>query len=366
MSLLVLSAKDVAKVTESFEPTELENLMSTVFTTLSDPETPDSFSPARTIIPTENHKVLFMPSRMPNIGTSIKVVSVPLSAAGKGGLPATTMIIDETSGAIKAIVNARSLTALRNAAGSLLSTRLVGLENPTSIAAFGAGKQIEVHLDLHLRAYPSILRCTIVNRSSNSRLSALHDFLAHRHPSVRIECIGRDEGKREFVEGKVRECVGQASIIICATSSTKPLFPSDWVRDGTHIILIGSYTPQMREVDTPLILRSTQSHGETLRKPTTFNRLLLVDSWQACSEEAGELIDAKVQREAVIEIGEFVKMKKRGVKVLKEMSESHDGGITIFKSVGVGMQDVAIACATVEKASSMIPRVGAILDGYDE
>jgi hypothetical protein len=129
MSLLVLSGSDVEQITSKLTPSELQILMARVFRSLSSPiqSPPTKFTPLRTSIPTMNHTTLFMPARMsekPIIGTTVKVASVPRNPGDTGGLPASTLVLDEASGAVKAIVNARSLTALRNAAGmhNIIST----------------------------------------------------------------------------------------------------------------------------------------------------------------------------------------------------------------------------------------------------
>ena len=126
MSLRVISAKDVAQITATFSPQELANLMAQVFHSLSTSEkdsngTVGIHQPHRTSVPVTNHTALFMPSRIEPFGTAIKVVSVPTSTAPQlikaAGLPGTTLVLDESSGAARAVVNARRLTALRNAAG---------------------------------------------------------------------------------------------------------------------------------------------------------------------------------------------------------------------------------------------------------
>lgn len=121
MSLLVLSAADVAKVTAKFTPDELVALMADVFSRLSERHR-GIHQPHRTTIPMEHHTALFMPSRISSAGTTIKVVSVPSADAPKDikekGLPGTTIVLDERSGGVRAVVNARRLTALRNAAGT--------------------------------------------------------------------------------------------------------------------------------------------------------------------------------------------------------------------------------------------------------
>jgi len=121
MSLQVLSASDVDKITQTFSPSELSTLMAHVFSHLSSAS--NSFLPHRTTIPTSRHTALFMPARIAHAtpplltGTTIKVVCVPTSPTDTRGLPSSTLILDENTGAAKAIVNARTLTALRTAAG---------------------------------------------------------------------------------------------------------------------------------------------------------------------------------------------------------------------------------------------------------
>lgn len=118
MSLLVLSAKDVDAVISKLHPDELEALMASVFHRLSS-KLVDYASPHRTSISMARHTALFMPSRVPYLGTAIKVVSIP-SLPGTGqGLPASTLVLDEGTGRVKAIVNATALTALRTAAGTI-------------------------------------------------------------------------------------------------------------------------------------------------------------------------------------------------------------------------------------------------------
>lgn len=131
MSLLVLTAGDIDQITRTFTPGELQRLMKDVFTIISashlkgdvENSSPRSYIPPRISIPMPNHTALFMPARVvPGEGasiegTTIKTVCVPKSSTAAKGLPASTLVLDEETGAVKAIVNARNLTALRNAAG---------------------------------------------------------------------------------------------------------------------------------------------------------------------------------------------------------------------------------------------------------
>jgi len=105
----------------------------------------------------------------------------------------------------------------------------------------------------------------------------------------------------------------------------------------------------MREVERELVLRAVQS-------PTC----LLVDSRKACLEEAGELIDAGLEAHQLTEIGELVPRDKA---IGRPDEDGFDGAVTMFKSVGVGLQDVAIACAVVDRALSRSD--GTVIGHYD-
>lgn len=212
---------------------------------------------------------------------------------------------------------------------------------------FGAGKQIEAHLDLFIRHFPSISQCTIVNRTINARSKSLKETINARFSHINLHIVSSQKelnGNQQQIE----EAVHSADIIICATSSTVPLFSSSWVQTGTHVILIGSFTPAMREVERELVLRAANAG------------CLLVDSKKACLEEAGELIDARLEAHQMTEIGELV--PNANVRLISKNDRSFkDGWITMFKSVGIGLQDVAIACAVVGRAQGC----GMMVEDYD-
>jgi len=290
-----------------------------------------------------------MPSRIDSVGTAMKAVSVPTSAdAARLGLPASTIVMDEATGRVKAVINSRSLTAIRTAAGSVLATRLLGPKQPHKLVAFGAGGQIEAHVDLHLRAYPSITACTIINRTENERLANLIATLRSRHHGqVAFKGMTSEEHNQQFIGQHLLE----ADIICTATSSRSPLFDATFVRKGAHINLIGSYTPDMLEVGVDVIQRAGK---------------IAVDSRAACLVEAGDLIRAGVDEARIVELGEIARIDGSGKFVTDEKllaSVKAAGDITIFKSVGVGLQDVAIANLVVNRAEQM--GIGTNIVSYD-
>ena len=224
-------------------------------------------------------------------------------------------------------------------AGSALATRLLGPASPQTLVTFGAGRQISAHLDLLIRTLP-IKHCTIINRSHSAQFEALHANLQKRFGYVTFNSELLDSPQLEAV-------VSSADIICTATPSTKPLFKSKWVKSGTHINLVGSYTPEMAEVDEELIKRAGK---------------ILVDSREACLVEAGELISAQLAPENLIEIGETVGLD--GTEIPERLDAiKMAGDITIFKSVGVGIQDTVITTAVLDKAISL--RIGVQIPRYE-
>lgn len=135
----------------------------------------------------------------------------------------------------------------------------------------------------------------------------------------------------------------------------------------------------MREVDRELILRSvpTMSMAEEHASGNgSSSPILLVDSREACMHEAGELIDAQIKAEEMIEIGELIPDECSTYDQLKfnttsrlstHFSESvksdYARPITLFKSVGIALQDVAIAAAVVDEALGT--KIGTIIPNYD-
>lgn len=210
---------------------------------------------------------------------------------------------------------------------------------------FGAGAQIATHITL-LRYYPeSLNRCIIYNRSLNVRVEKLAESLRRDFPSVTFICRQTPDdihGVGDDVDS-LQSDLESADIICTATSSTKALFPSSFVRSGTHLNLVGSYTLQMMEVETSLIHRAG---------------LLMVDSRSACMLEAGELVAAGLRPEDMREIGELV-----GTDSEVPPPDTSGDRVTIFKSVGLGIQDVVIAKFVVDLAERK--GIGCNLNSYD-
>nr|XP_019048643.1 hypothetical protein I302_02416 [Kwoniella bestiolae CBS 10118]OCF27573.1 hypothetical protein I302_02416 [Kwoniella bestiolae CBS 10118] len=331
-SIRILSSSDVDKVLASLSPDLALSSQSNVFKHFSNPlpslsneGTCDPIqTPHRITISSESSTMLFMPSRAPTGGdtrtTSIKIVSVPTMS--DGGLPATTMVMDESTGRVRAVVNARKLTALRNACGSALFLRLFPNPTPpTHLILFGSGAQSHSHAILFLRLYPSLNNITFIIRSSTARSQSVLSDLSAQFPDVNITSSIHRTNDSEGLD----EVVGKGDIIVTATSSTTPLFNSTKTtpKTGARVILIGSYKPTMHEIDRELV----QGAG------------VVVDSVEACMREAGELIDSDLGRDDLVELGSCLDEEK-GEEYKRRVEERTErgNGVIVFKSVSLRLR----------------------------
>jgi ornithine cyclodeaminase/alanine dehydrogenase-like protein (mu-crystallin family) len=194
----------------------------------------------------------------------------------------------------------------------------------------------------------------------NARLESLVSSLRQNHHSITfikksISSIANSD------VGECKRLIGSADIICTATPSFQPLFPGHYIKSGAHVNLIGSYTPSMMEIDKELVDRAG---------------IIMVDSKQACMVEAGDLIAARTHQDRIMELGELIEfqthsMKSTGGHEVGEYTIVEDkcqlvrksGDVTMFKSVGIGIQDVAIACLVVKFAEEN--GIGTHIESYD-
>ncbi|KAG7558218.1 hypothetical protein FFLO_02871 [Filobasidium floriforme] len=377
-SILVLTGKDVAELLES--PSTIRSALesqSRAFKAYSSSNRQGFIqAPLRTTLTSNDVTTLVMPARadakLDLGGIGIKVVSVPNQ--GNAGLPATTTIFDETTGNLRAVINARALTALRNACGSTLYLQTIfndPSDRPKHIVFFGSGAQIRAHAALFKTFFPSISSMTIINRRKTDRLDQLGNELralftnskdSKIRAEVEVDIVLGVNGEEGFDQERVLE---KADVIVTATPSTESLFPSsaipsregsysgsnddeniDKKRNKTAIVLIGSYKPHMREIDADLVNRALRSGGK-----------ITCDSREACLTEAGELQD--VRPDQTVELGEILNTQDGRAESVRP-----DGGeVNIYKSVGIAVQDVAVANAMIEAAKGL--GVGTVIEDYD-
>jgi ornithine cyclodeaminase/alanine dehydrogenase len=228
------------------------------------------------------------------------------------GVPAIQgiiLVIDSTNGGILAIMDGEYITALRTGAASGLATRCFAREDSRILAVFGCGTQGRTQLEAVV-CERDIRKVLVFD--TNKELAG--QYISEMEKRFNLEMVYTTDTK----------LIKEADIICTATNSTKPLFARENVKEGAHINAIGSFQPHMQELD-PLIIRDAR---------------IFLDRTEPCLKESGDLIkpiSAGVINENSIagEIGDFLLNRITG-------RESADQ-ITLFKSVGVAIQDYEVA-----------------------
>ncbi|MFN2578098.1 MAG: ornithine cyclodeaminase family protein [Pyrinomonadaceae bacterium] len=242
------------------------------------------------------------------------------AAIGKDAHQGAVTLFDGKTGELLAIVNASAITAIRTAAVSALATRILATESASKLAIIGAGVQARAHL--------GALAC--VRKLEQVRVAAAHydraeEFARDMQASVqcRIEPV-------KTVEAVVRD----ANIIVTATTSRQPVLRREWIAPGAHINAIGTFSPKARELDTATVASCS----------------LFVDRRESAFNEAGDYLIAAGEGAVApntirAELGELLIGKHPGRTSADE--------ITIFKSLGLAMEDLAAAEYCYRKAAGM-------------
>jgi ornithine cyclodeaminase/alanine dehydrogenase-like protein (mu-crystallin family) len=224
------------------------------------------------------------------------------------------------TGEVLGIFNAAAITAIRTAAVSALATKLLARAGAATLAIIGTGAQARAHLD----SIPLVRPIAAIRVAGRSHERAAK-FVEQQHPRAGI----RIEASRS-----VEEAVRGADIVVTATSARDPIVRREWIAAGTHINAVGSSVATSRELD-----------GVTVAACS-----LYVDRRESTINESGEyrtaLAEGAITQEHIVgEIGEVLIGKARG-------RESEDE-ITLFKSLGLAVEDLASAAWLYEQASSL-------------
>ena len=240
---------------------------------------------------------LFMPGRVGQV-SGIKVVStVP-------GSPVGTVVVFDADGTPLGMVDGPTLTAIRTGAGAGLATDLMASAGATSMAMLGAGAMAYDQIQA-VRAVRNLTDIRVWSRTPHRATT-----LAARFPEARAVATAH-------------EAVDGAGVISTATPAKTPLFAPDAIGDRTvHINAVGAFTPEMVEIPKAVVRRC----------------FVVVDDVEAAAEEAGDLLSAGVRPAVTM------------ADLLDGRVELPAAGPTLFKSVGIGSQDVAAAVAALRNA----------------
>jgi ornithine cyclodeaminase len=255
--------------------------------------------------------LLLMPAWQPGRYAGIKIVTV-FPSNGDRGLPSVLgsyVLISARDGEPLALIDGRMLTLKRTAAASALAAKYLSRPDSSRLAMIGTGAL------------------------------APHLILAHAsvRPISELIVWGRDRGKAERLarnfDGRrlkaraaasLQEAVGWADTISCATLSQEPLVRGAWLKPGQHVDLVGGFTPSMREADDEAISRAR----------------VYVDTYAGATKEAGDIVQPLANgtldmKQIAGELAELAQGRVPG--------RSFHNQITLFKSVGTALEDLAAA-----------------------
>jgi ornithine cyclodeaminase len=273
---------------------------------------PDA-TPMRSQVDTPAGTLLLMPAAG-DAGLGVKLVTVTESNPDLG-LPlihAVYVLFDARTQAPLLLVDGAALTALRTAAVSGLATRWLARPDAERLVVFGAGVQARAHLGAMATVRPISDLCVVTRTPERAR--GLLDEAASRGITARLGDPS---------------AAADADIVCTCTTSTDPVFAGSLLRPGAHVNAVGAYRPDTRELDT-----------ETVRQAR-----VVVETRSAAWEEAGDLVlalgEGAIERDHVVaDMKELV----LGARVRTSPSD-----ITLFESVGLAFEDLAVAGALADQ-----------------
>ncbi len=241
-------------------------------------------------------------------------------AKGKDSHQGAVLLFSADTGELQAIMNASAITAIRTAAASGVATDLLALDDAGELAIIGSGVEARTHLQA-MAQVRSIKRCRVASRQIE-------------HARRFAEEMGRDCSFPVQAVDSVAQALDGADLIVTATSAKEPVLRREWISPGAHLNVVGACTPWAREVDSATMAASS----------------LFVDSRESTINEAGDyllaLAEGAIGSDHIrAEIGEVLNGDKPGRTSATE--------ITLFKSLGIGIEDLAAAEYLYRKASHL-------------
>jgi ornithine cyclodeaminase len=326
MSLLILNH---AQVEQLLPMNECIDVMEDAFTTLARDE---YHQPLRTIVkpPKVKGVMALMPTfragEAPLFGLKAICVFPGNADIGKDAHQGGVILFDGTNGEPLAFVNASAVTAIRTAAVSGLATRRLARADASDLAIIGAGVQARTHL-----AAISCVRALKRVRVCARRLESAQKFVAEMQSQspCPLEPVASPEA-----------AIRGADLIVTATTSREPVVQREWVSTGAHINAVGTFSFNAREIDTATITDAS----------------LFVDRRESALNEAGDYL-IPAQEGAIGP--EHIRAELAEVVTGNHPGRTSPGEITIFKSLGLAMEDLAAAAYVFGKAREQ--HVGAVV-----
>jgi ornithine cyclodeaminase/alanine dehydrogenase-like protein (mu-crystallin family) len=251
------------------------------------------------------------------LGAKVLTVYPDNSKRGLASHVGLVVLFDTETGAPLAVMDAAQITAIRTAAASAVATRALARKGATSLAILGTGEQAVTHLEA-ISKVRKLQTVRLWGRSPEKAQRLAEEAAARL--SLAIE-----------VARTAEEAVKGAEIVCTVTASHEPVLQGEWLTPGVHVNLVGSSRLSSREADDAVVSRSR----------------FVVDSRTSARAEAGELkhaIDAGRVTESHV-LGEIGEVLNGGV-----VGRTSDQDITVYKSLGVAVQDLAAAHVVYDRA----------------
>jgi ornithine cyclodeaminase/alanine dehydrogenase-like protein (mu-crystallin family) len=221
---------------------------------------------------------------------------------------------DGETGAPLSFANAAAITAIRTAAVSAVATRVLSRESSSVLAILGAGVQARSHL----QAIPAV--------------RDIREIRIFSRDPVKARRLADAASIRCSVAPDAESAVRDADIVVTATSSREPVVRRDWIAPGTHINAVGSSVPSARELDSELVASAA----------------LFVDRRESTVNESGDYLSAL--RDGLIRGPEHIRAELGEVLTGLKSGRKSDEEITLFKSLGLAIEDLAAAAFLFEEA----------------
>ncbi|HEY6283752.1 MAG TPA: ornithine cyclodeaminase family protein [Nitrososphaerales archaeon] len=230
------------------------------------------------------------------------------------------LVFETQHGSLRGVVDAGSITRIRTAAVSGVATKVLARKDVRELAILGSGTQAISHLEAMLAVRPSLQRVRVHSRNpANARAFAARE--------------SSDRDLEVQAVSEIKDAVKNAEVICTTTASKTPILLGSWLDPGTHINAVGASRQPSRELDTEAVVRSR----------------FYVDSRQSAALESSDFLVPKsegaIQDGHLIgEIGEVLEGKVKG--------RLKPDDITVFKSLGLAIEDLAAAQSVLAKATS--------------
>ena len=271
------------------------------------------------MVPKYNGSISFMPSYLTGLDAqATKIISIYPDNRAKG-LPTTVawiVVNDPETGMVKAFMDATYLTAMRTGAITGVAAKYLAPKDAKTVAIFGAGVQGRTQ---------TWAACTVRDIEKvyvyDLYQEARKKFAEDISKQLGIEVIPVESGE---------EACKYADIVLTATTSPKPVIKREWLKDRVHVSAIGAFYPDWRELDTATVAESK----------------LVIDDMEGIELEAGDILipikeGAITWNHVYAELKELVSGKKEG--------RTSEDTITVFKSVGIAIQDSSVANLVLRK-----------------